>query len=90
MYEVRKGVYVITPAQFKRMKSRVSITNQWQRILVNSRHWKLVLEYFTGDKDKTFEWFETPNPDLDRMIPIEMIKLGRGKKLLAFIEGQLK
>jgi len=33
------------------------------------------------------EWFTTPNPLLGGVSPIWMIKTGRGKRLLQFIEN---
>lgn len=49
---------------------------------------QLVGEFFR-DKKKTKLWFETPNPLLGHVPPIEMINIGRAKKLLSFIKNQL-
>lgn len=49
---------------------------------------KLVDQYFKHDKVKIFAWFGTINPWLGNEKPIDMIKKGRAKKLLQFIETQ--
>jgi hypothetical protein len=49
-------------------------------ILVN-----LVAEHFKGDATKTALWFTTPNPLLGNIIPRDMIRIGRYKKLFKFI-----
>lgn len=45
----------------------------------------LVAEYFDGDAYKTALWFKTPNPMLGDVAPRDMIRLGRYKKLMKFI-----
>lgn len=50
---------------------------------------KLVLEFFKNDREKADLWFNLCNPLLGDLKPIDMINVGRGKKLLQFIEGQL-
>lgn len=50
--------------------------------------WDLVHAYFS-DKDKARLWFVTPNPLLGNISPYTMILLGRGEKLVKFIENQL-
>jgi len=45
----------------------------------------LVMEFFK-DPQKTKLWFETPNPQLGGIAPSDMIKLGRTRKLLAFVQ----
>ncbi|QQG36718.1 MAG: DUF2384 domain-containing protein [Micavibrio aeruginosavorus] len=45
----------------------------------------LVAEYFDGDSYKTALWFKTPNPMLGDVTPRDMIRLGRYKRLLKFI-----
>jgi len=51
---------------------------------------KLIIEFFQGDKDKALKWYMTKNPLLGDMSPYEMIKIGRGKKLMQFITCQLE
>ena len=49
----------------------------------------LVAEHFKGDGVKTSLWFTTPNPLLGNIAPRDMIRLGRYKKLFAFIYNSL-
>lgn len=46
----------------------------------------LVAEFFEGDIPKTAQWFIIPNPLLGNLSPRDMIRLGRYKKLLKFIQ----
>jgi len=48
----------------------------------------LVAEFF-NDSNKTMIWFKTPNPQLGDMSPRDMIRIGRFKKLLSFIQSAL-
>jgi len=54
--------------------------------------WAIVLNLvadFFKDKDKTILWFKMPNPLLGDMSPKDMIRAGRFKKLLKFIQSAL-
>lgn len=42
-----------------------------------------------GDADKVQLWFFTPNPQLGSIAPIDLIKMGRVRKLLAFVQTAL-
>ncbi len=44
---------------------------------------------FFKDEEKTLLWFATPNPMLGGMTPRDMIRVGRFKKLLHFIQTAL-
>lgn len=44
---------------------------------------------FFNDQDKTILWFCIPNPLLGGMSPCDMIRVGRFKKLLNFIQTAL-
>lgn len=44
---------------------------------------------FFKDEEKTILWFVTPNPLLGGMTPRDMIRVGRFKKLLNFIQAAL-
>lgn len=48
----------------------------------------LVAEYF-NDVEKTILWFKVPNPLLGNISPRDMIRLGRFKKLIKFIQTAL-
>lgn len=47
---------------------------------------RLVKEYFGGNVNKTLIWFKIKNPMLGGMAPLDMIKMGRAKKLLEMIK----
>ena len=47
-----------------------------------------ILDFFHGDHSKTWAWFNTWNPHVYD-VPMDMIKKGREKKLMAFIDSQL-
>jgi hypothetical protein len=46
----------------------------------------LVAEIFEGDAEKTALWFQTPNYHLGEISPRNMIRAGRYKRLLKFIQ----
>jgi hypothetical protein len=48
-----------------------------------------ILEFFNGDKDKAIAWYTVKNPALGGVSPYEMIKEGRGAKLMKFIRSAL-
>ena len=45
---------------------------------------------YLGDKDRTMLWFQISNPQLGGMSPRDMIRVGRFKKLLKFIQTALE
>ena len=54
--------------------------------------WATVLnlvEGFFNNQDKTLLWFTIPNPLLGGMSPRDMIRVGRFRKLLNFIQTAL-
>ena len=56
------------------------------------REWALVLNLvnqFFDDVEKTILWFNMPNTLLGSMSPKDMIRVGRFKKLLKFIQSSL-
>ena len=46
----------------------------------------LVADAFSGDAEKTALWFQTPNFNLGEIPPRDMIRAGRYKRLLKFIQ----
>jgi hypothetical protein len=50
----------------------------------------LVAEFFDGDQSKTLLWFSTPNPQLGNLTPMDMVKIGRVRKLLTFVQTALE
>lgn len=54
--------------------------------------WAVALNLVAGffkDQEKTILWFNIPNPLLGGMSPKDMIRVGRFKKLLNFIQTAL-
>lgn len=49
----------------------------------------LVAGFFKNNQDKTMLWFAMPNPLLGGISPRDMIRIGRFKKLLNFIQTAL-
>lgn len=49
----------------------------------------IVSAQFSQDKEKTRLWFSMPNPLLGGVTPINMIMLGKHKKLLKFIQRSI-
>ncbi len=50
---------------------------------------ELVAEYFEGDLEKTTLWFQINNPLLGNISPRDMIRIGRYKKLIKFVQNAL-
>jgi hypothetical protein len=48
-----------------------------------------VEKFFDGDTVKTMLWFNTKNPMLGDMTPIELIQLGKYQKVKEFIVSSL-
>jgi uncharacterized protein (DUF2384 family) len=49
----------------------------------------LVAQFFKGNEEKTLLWFSISNPMLGGVIPRDMIRLGRGKKLIKIVVNAL-
>ena len=52
-------------------------------------YYKLVSEFFNGDRDKILTWLITPNYLLGNISPNDMVAMGRKDKLLKFVKTQL-
>lgn len=63
-------------------------SNLKQRMIEWGTAINLVGSYFK-DLDKTIQWFQVTNPHLGGMAPRDMIRVGRFKKLLKFIQVAL-
>jgi hypothetical protein len=50
---------------------------------------EMVAEFFEGDIRKTHLWFITQNPLLGHIAPRDMVRYGRYKKLLKFVNDSL-
>lgn len=47
----------------------------------------LVDKAFRGNKRDVFSWFETANPNLSGDVPLNLIKSGKIRKLLKFLQS---
>lgn len=56
---------------------------EWANLL------NLVAGFFKGDPQKTYLWFTIPNPSLGNISPRDMIRIGRYKKLMSFVQNAL-
>lgn len=59
-----------------------------ERVIEWATALNLVASFF-NDVEKTILWFHVPNPLLGNMSPRDMIRVGRFKKLLRFIQTAL-
>lgn len=54
----------------------------------NIPYWKAfkeIMAFFDHDKDKALKFYMMPHPHFDDMFPFEMVKSGKGQKLMQFI-----
>lgn len=58
--------------------------------MIPQKIYKKILDYFEGNKQKADLWFRTPNHCLGDVKPIDMIMVGRIKKLEQFIDSALE
>ena len=49
-----------------------------------------IADYFKGEPEKAIIWFKVPNPMLGGMTPRDMIRVGRYKKLMSFINSAIE
>ena len=49
----------------------------------------VLMDHFEGDRDKVFLWMISDNPMLGDCSPVFMISVGRGVKLLRWMERQI-
>jgi hypothetical protein len=63
-----------------------------EALLERAKEWATAINLvgnFFQDERKTMFWFQTPNPLLGNITPKEMIRRGRFRKLLEFIQTAL-
>ncbi len=58
--------------------------------MIQQEYFDKMKKYFDGDEKKTWHWFKTGNPSLGMFSPLDMIKLGREKKLMLWIDNNMK
>lgn len=57
--------------------------------MISQLYFDKIRTYFNGDTAKAWLWFKTPNPMLGFVSPLDMIKVGREKKVMNFIDNAL-
>ena len=77
-----------TPIKSVRFDSRIPMEvakriEEWVVLL------ELVAEFFEGNVDKAILWFRTPNYLLGNISPRDMIRFGRYKKLMKYVQNAL-
>lgn len=50
---------------------------------------ELVAGFFEGDVVKTAQWFKMPNPAFGSISPRDLIRLGRFKKVMTFVQNAI-
>ena len=74
-------------------RTSVRYDQKTPKALLDRMHeWAIALNLvatFFNDPNKTQLWFKTPNPNLGNIAPRDLIRLGRGQKLLGFIQDAL-
>lgn len=50
---------------------------------------ELVAEFFEGDAIKTAQWFKMPNPAFGSISPRDLIRFGRFRKVMTFVQNAL-
>ena len=73
-----------TRYQFPLLSPVMPTPNDYQE-----RAMSLVMRFFEGDVTKTLAWWETPNPLLGGVAPLDLVKIGRGLAVLRFVREQL-
>lgn len=58
--------------------------------MIEQTYFDKIKHYFNGDATKAWDWFNAINPSLGGITPLSMIKLGREKKLKAFIDSRME
>lgn len=57
--------------------------------LTYEKAFNTILELFQYDKDKAMKWWMMPSIHLGNISPYQMVKMGRGAKLMKFIESAM-
>lgn len=58
--------------------------------MIPQAYFDKVREFFNGDAEKTWKWFQTRNPSLGGVSPLEMIKAGKVEKLKKIIDSRMQ
>lgn len=57
--------------------------------MIPQEYFEKVKKYFQNDPVKTWEWFQTINPEFGMLSPLNMIKLNRAEKVKNFINKKM-
>lgn len=57
--------------------------------MISQVYFDKVKAHFDGDETKTWVWFETLHPAFGLFTPMTMIKIGREKKVMDYIDRKL-
>lgn len=57
--------------------------------MIPQEYFNKVKKYYHGDDKKTWEWFKTIHPNFGMLSPLNMIKLGREKAIIQFIDEKM-
>lgn len=58
--------------------------------MIPQEYFDKIKKYFNDDDKKTWDWFKARNPAFGMFSPLDMIKLGRQKKLMLWIDNSMK
>ena len=59
------------------------------KLLEFCKLFKKIQRHMKWDEATTFYWFDAINPNLGQASPMHMIALGRGHKVLSFVDAQI-
>jgi hypothetical protein len=57
--------------------------------MIPQEYFDKVKKYFRNDDKKTWDWFQTINPEFGMLSPLNMIKLNRANKVKDFINKRM-
>lgn len=58
--------------------------------MIAHQYFVKVKNHFNGDEKKAWEWFKNLHPNFGMLSPLNMIKLGKEKKVIEFIESKMR
>lgn len=58
--------------------------------MIPQEYFSKVKKHFRGDDKKAWEWFQSIHPNFGMLSPLNMIKLNREKKVIEFINKEMR
>lgn len=58
--------------------------------MIPQEYFKKVKKYFNDDDKKTWDWFTSLHPNFGMISPLNAIKLGKGNKVMEFIDKKMR